>query len=66
MAALQASGAISLQDIEEQYNPGTNLPSRGLSEFYLGGSLVRANASNNSCKSLNVTDRCYFFSFKFR
>ena len=48
MAALQASGAISLQDIEEQYNPGTNLPSRGLSEFYLGGSLVRANAGNNS------------------
>ena len=54
MAALQASGAISLQDIEEQYNPGTNLPSRGLSEFYLGGSLVRANASNNSSTNMSA------------
>ena len=54
MAALQASGAISLQDIEEQYNPGTNLPSRGLSEFYLGGSLVRANAGNNSSTNMSA------------
>jgi len=54
MAALQASGAISLQDIEEQYNPGTNLPSRGLSEFYLGGSLVRANAGNNSATNMSA------------
>ena len=48
MAALQSSGAISFQDIESQYNPGTNFPSRALTEFYLGGSLVRANAGNNS------------------
>ena len=54
MAGLQASGAISLQDIEEQYNPGTNLPSRGLSEFYLGGSLVRANAGNNSSTNMSA------------
>jgi len=54
MAALQASGAISLQDIEEQYNPGSNLPSRGLSEFYLGGSLVRANAGNNSSTNMSA------------
>ena len=54
MAALQASGAISFQDIEEQYNPGTNLPSRGLSEFYLGGSLVRANAGNNSSTNMSA------------
>jgi hypothetical protein len=54
MAALQASGAISLQDIEEQYNPGSNLPSRGLNEFYLGGSLVRANAGNNSSTNMSA------------
>ena len=54
MAALQASGTISLQDIEEQYNPGSNLPSRGLNEFYLGGSLVRANASNNSSTNMSA------------
>ena len=54
MAALQASGAISFQDIEEHYNPGSNLPSRGLSEFYLGGSLVRANASNNSSTNMSA------------
>ena len=54
MAALQASGTISLQDIEEQYNPGSNLPSRGLSEFYLGGSLVRAKAGNNSAVNLSA------------
>ena len=34
MAALQASGAISLSDIEEQYNPGTNCPSL-LNDFIL-------------------------------
>ena len=54
MAALQASGTISLQDIEEQYNPGSNLPSRGLNEFYLGGSLVRANAGNNSSTNMSA------------
>ena len=54
MAALQASGAISFQNIEEHYNPGSNLPSRGLSEFYLGGSLVRANASNNSSTNMSA------------
>jgi len=54
MAALQASGTISFQNIEEHYNPGSNLPSRGLSEFYLGGSLVRANASNNSSTNMSA------------
>ena len=54
MAALQASGAISFQDIEEQYNPGSNLPSRALTEFYLGGSLVRANAGNNSSTNMSA------------
>ena len=55
MAALQASGAISFQDIEEHYNPGSNLPSRALTEFYLGGSLVRANASNNSSTNIIIS-----------
>ena len=54
MAALQASGAISFQDIEEQYNPGSNLPSRAFTEFYLGGSLVRANAGNNSSTNMSA------------
>ena len=54
MAALQASGAISFQNIEEHYNPGSNLPSRGLSEFYFGGSLVRDNASNNSSTNMSA------------
>ena len=54
MAALQSSGAISFQDIEEQYNPGSNLPSRALTEFYLGGSLVRANAGNNSSTNMSA------------
>jgi len=54
MAALQASGVISFQDIEEQYTPGSNLPSRTLSEFYLGGSLVRANAGNNSSTNMSA------------
>ena len=54
MAALQSSGAISFQDIESQYNPGTNFPSRALTEFYLGGSLVRANAGNNSSTNLSA------------
>ena len=54
MAALQASGAISFQDIEEQYTPGSNLPSRTLTEFYLGGSLVRANAGNNSSTNMSA------------
>lgn len=54
MAALQSSGAISFQDIESEYNPGTNFPSRALTEFYLGGSLVRANAGNNSSTNLSA------------
>ena len=54
MAALQASGTISFQDIEEHYTPGSNLPSRTLSEFYLGGSLVRANAGNNSSTNMSA------------
>lgn len=54
MAALQSSGTISFQDIEEQYTPGSNLPSRSLSEFYLGGSLVRANAGNNSSTNMSA------------
>ena len=54
MSALQSSGAISFQDIEQHYNPGSNLPSRGLNEFYLGGSLVRANASNNSSTNMSA------------
>ena len=54
MAALQSSGAISFQDIEEHYNPGSNLPSRALTEFYLGGSLVRANAGNNSSTNMSA------------
>ena len=54
MAALQSSGAISFQDIESQYNPGTNFPSRALTEFYLGGSLVRANAGNNTATNLSA------------
>ena len=54
MAALQSSGAISFQDIESEYNPGTNFPSRALTEFYLGGSFVRANAGNNSSTNLSA------------
>ena len=54
MAALQSSGAISFQDIESEYNPGTNFPSRSLTEFYLGGSFVRANAGNNSSTNLSA------------
>ena len=54
MAALQSSGAISFQDIESQYNPVTNFPSRALTEFYLGGSLVRANAGNNTATNLSA------------
>ena len=54
MAALQSSGAISFQDIEEHYNPGSNLPSRALTEFYLGGSLVRSKAGNNSSTNMSA------------
>ena len=45
---LQSSGAISLSDIRDEYNNGSSAPI-DIDDYYRGGSLVRANASNNTC-----------------
>ena len=44
---LQSSGAISLSDIRDEYNNGSSAPI-DIDDYYRGGSLVRANASNNT------------------
>lgn len=48
---LQSSGAISFADIRNEFNYGSN-QSQSLSAYYLGGSIVKANASNNSSTNL--------------
>lgn len=50
---LQSSGAISLSDIRDEYNNGSSAPIV-LNDYYRGGSLVRANASNNTATNLSA------------
>ena len=50
---LQSSGAISLSDIRDEYNNGSSAPIL-LNDYYRGGSLVRANASNNTATNLSA------------
>ena len=50
---LQSSGAISLSDIRDEYNNGSSAPIV-LNDYYRGGSLVRANASNNTSTNLSA------------
>ena len=50
---LQSSGAISLSDIRDEYNNGSSAPI-DLDYYYRGGSLVRANASNNTATNLSA------------
>ena len=50
---LQSSGAISLSDIRDEYNNGSSAPIL-LNDYYRGGSLVRANASNNTSTNLSA------------
>ena len=50
---LQSSGAISLSDIRDGYNNGSSAPIL-LNDYYRGGSLVRANASNNTATNLSA------------
>ena len=50
---LQTSGAISLSDIRDEYNNGSSAPI-DIDDYYRGGSLVRANASNNTATNLSA------------
>ena len=50
---LQSSGTISLSDIRDEYNNGSSAPI-DIDDYYRGGSLVRANASNNTSMSGQV------------
>ena len=50
---LQSSGAISLSDIRDEYNNGSSAPI-DIDDYYRGGSLVRANASNNTSTNLSA------------
>ena len=50
---LQSSGAISLSDIRDEYNFGSSAPI-DIDDYYRGGSLVRANASNNTATNLSA------------
>ena len=50
---LQSSGAISLSDIRDEYNNGSSAPI-DIDDYYRGGSLVRANASNNTATNLSA------------
>jgi len=50
---LQSSGAISLSDIRDEYNNGSSAPI-DFDDYYRGGSLVRANASNNTSTNLSA------------
>jgi len=50
---LQSSGAISLSDIRDEYNNGSSAPI-AFDDYYRGGSLVRANASNNTATNLSA------------
>ena len=50
---LQSSGAISLSDIRDEYNNGSSAPIL-LNDYYRGGSLVRANAANNTATNLSA------------
>ena len=50
---LQSSGAISLSDIRDEYNTGSNAPIL-FNDYYRGGSLVRANAVNNTSTNLSA------------
>ena len=50
---LQSSGAISLSDIRDEYNTGSNAPIV-FNDYYRGGSLVKANAVNNTSTNLSA------------
>tara|TARA_B100001287_G_scaffold89404_1_gene74966 strand:- start:794 stop:2203 length:1410 start_codon:yes stop_codon:yes gene_type:complete len=50
---LQSSGAISLSDIRDEYNTGSNAPIV-FNDYYRGGSLVRGNAVNNTSTNLSA------------
>lgn len=50
---LQSSGAISLSDIRDEYNTGSNAPIL-FNDYYRGGSLVKANAVNNTSTNLSA------------
>ena len=50
---LQASGTISLSDIRDEYNNGSTAPIV-LNDYYRGGTLVRANAANNTSTNLSA------------
>lgn len=50
---LQSSGAISLTDIRDEYNTGSNAPIV-FNDYYRGGSLVKSNAANNSSTNLSA------------
>ena len=50
---LQSSGTISLSDIRDEYNNGSSAPI-DIDDYYRGGSLVRANASNNTATNLSA------------
>ena len=50
---LQSSGAISLSDIRDEYNTGSNAPIL-FNDYYRGGSLVRGNAVNNTSTNLSA------------
>ena len=48
---LQSSGTISFSDLRAEFNAGSNT-AQSLSAYYLGGSIVRANAANNPATNL--------------
>ena len=50
---LQSSGTISLANIRDEYNNGSSDPVV-LNDYYRGGSLVRANADNNTATNLSA------------
>ena len=48
---LQSSGTISFSDLRTEFNAGSNT-AQSLSAYYLGGSIVRANAADNPATNL--------------
>ena len=50
---LQSSGTISLANLRDEYNNGSSDPIV-LNDYYRGGSLVRANAANNTATNLSA------------
>jgi len=50
---LQSSGTISLANLRDEYNNGSSDPIV-LNDYYRGGSLVRANADNNTATNLSA------------